>query len=169
MCDARLPTPDKATEQWEKFGKAPQGNWKHRIYVSEDVYLSLWWVELIVAYVDARRKADVSGLAMALLASTYSHTCRDRVDYEEWLLKALDASAAPKLLTRRPKPGDLSEGTATSSSEDEQIPLYFPSSFMSDSEVLQDLKQMLGHREPHHNDLMKKSLYVARKHKSQRH
>jgi len=115
---------NKATEQWEKFGKAPQGNWKHRIYMQGEKLM-------------------------------------DRVDYEEWLLKALDASAAPKLLTRRPKPGDLSEGTATSSSEDEQIPLYFPSSFMSDFEVVQDLKQMLDHREPHHNDLMKKSLYVA--------
>ena len=84
---------------------------------------------------------------------------RDRVEYEEWLLKALDASAAPKLLTRRPKPD---ESNTIAGTANPQVPLYFPSSFMSDKEVLQDLNQMLEHREPHHKDLMKKSLYFAR-------
>lgn len=81
------------------------------------------------------------------------------MEYEEWLLKALDASAAPKLLARRPKP----EGSTEGKSSGLHVPLYFPSSFMADQEVLQDLRQMLEHREPHHQDLMKKSLYLARK------
>lgn len=83
---------------------------------------------------------------------------RDRVEYEEWLLKALDASAAPKLLTRRPKPDNSTNDNA----ETGKVPLYYPSSFMTDQEAVQDLRQMLDHREPHHQDLMKKSLYIAR-------
>lgn len=128
---------NKATEQWEKFGKAKPGNWKYRIYMTGENLM-------------------------------------DRIEYEEWLLKALDASTAPKLFTRRPQITDAGADAASStrasvdgsgsrekSVPEPLIPLYYPEKLVSEQYVLADLRRMVDLREPHHKSLMKKSLVAA--------
>ena len=101
---------------------------------------------------------------------------RDRIEYEEWLLKALDASTAPKLFTRRPHITDADadadaastrtsadgSGSRAKSVPEPLIPLYYPEKLVSEEYVLADLRRMVDLREPHHKSLMKKSLVAAR-------
>lgn len=45
-----LGPPDKATEQWEKLGNAPKGNWKHKIYVSGPKHIRLAYPSLLMLF-----------------------------------------------------------------------------------------------------------------------
>lgn len=110
---------NKATEQWEKLGNAPKGNWKHKIYMTGEKMM-------------------------------------DRIEYEEWLLKALDASTAPKIPTRRRK----EEEKLPLDEDHTVVPLYYPPSLVSAQHLEQNLKAMLEHRAPHHDKLMKRSFLL---------
>lgn len=106
-------------------------------------------------------------------------SCRDRIEYEEWLLKALDASTAPKLPKRRRKeeeelpldedhtvvsrrPLSKPEGPFSDQCFNSQVPLYYPPSLVSADHLQQNLKTMLDHRAPHHDKLMKRSFLLMR-------
>jgi len=89
----------------------------------------------------------------------------DRIEYEEWLLKALDASTAPKLWSKRPKVsnGDTSSvsNETLAQSHESHVPLYFPPSLISESGLMNNFKGLLEYRESHHQSAMTKALLVA--------
>jgi len=87
----------------------------------------------------------------------------DRIEYEEWLLKALDASTAPKLWSRKKVlvATEAGDEAALTSKDGQHVPLYYPPSLISDSQLLKNLGGLLEHREPHHNSAMKKALWIA--------
>lgn len=73
----------------------------------------------------------------------------DRIEYEEWSLKAIDTELAPP---------SWSLGNGTEGGEDGKVTLLYPPSLLSPGPLLDSLKSQLNHREPHHKNAMYKCL-----------
>ncbi|KAL8277591.1 hypothetical protein RQP46_010023 [Phenoliferia psychrophenolica] len=76
----------------------------------------------------------------------------DRIEYEEWALKAIDPALSP---TPWSTPGTPKEG------DDGKVTLLYPPSMLSEGPLLDALKAQLAHREPHHKSAMIKCLVGA--------
>ncbi|BGP27981.1 uncharacterized conserved protein [Rhodotorula toruloides] len=74
----------------------------------------------------------------------------DRIEYEEWALKAIDPALAPKLVSSK-----------DSARVKETVDVLFPASLLDDKALLSSLKASLEHREPHHRSAMMKCLAFA--------
>ncbi|GAA5982723.1 hypothetical protein JCM10908_006761 [Rhodotorula pacifica] len=95
---------------------------------------------------------------------TFGERMMDRIEYEEWALKAIDPALAPKLGASRSTPASAQEGDATvakGKQPREDVELLYPSSLLSDKALLDQLKTLLEHREPHHRSAMWKCLLVS--------
>ncbi|KAH8928397.1 hypothetical protein BT69DRAFT_1237049 [Atractiella rhizophila] len=69
-----------------------------------------------------------------------------RIEFEEWALKAIDPALAPKIWKRRPKEGEAVEGP--------EVPLLFPPSLMDGGEIVKGLKAQVEARRPFHKRKM---------------
>ncbi|BGP20607.1 hypothetical protein JCM10213_007141 [Rhodosporidiobolus nylandii] len=77
----------------------------------------------------------------------------DKIEYEEWALKAIDPALAP-----RPLSASLSSSSSSSSSPspsrkpkpDETVEILFPPSLLDKASLLSSLREQLAHRAPHH-------------------
>ncbi|BGO96027.1 hypothetical protein NBRC10512_002445 [Rhodotorula toruloides] len=74
----------------------------------------------------------------------------DRIEYEEWALKAIDPALAPKLVSSK-----------DSAHVKETVDVLFPPSLLDDKALLSSLKASLEHREPHHRSAMWRCLLLA--------
>ncbi|KAM0749469.1 hypothetical protein T439DRAFT_303371 [Meredithblackwellia eburnea MCA 4105] len=81
----------------------------------------------------------------------------DRIEYEEWALKAIDPAISPKPWSSSPP---MKEGQEKGKDED-KVTLLFPPSLLSKGPLLDALKSQLKHREPHHKNAMYKCLLFA--------
>jgi len=107
----------------------------------------------------------------------------DKIEYEEWALKAIDTTLAPKPWKRTiapstststaPAPKAMHEPVRLSSlrvksrslathksavGRCKQVELIFPESLLKSEELIESLKGQLQHREPHHRKAMWKCL-----------
>lgn len=104
----------------------------------------------------------------------------DRIEFEEWALKAIDPALSPRLLpspsSKAAAAADPSTASPASSSSAPAAPLHavattkgrqpregvellYPASLLPDEKALLDaLKHQLDHREPHHRSLMYRCL-----------
>lgn len=85
-------------------------------------------------------------------AYTTGEKFMDRIEYEEWSLKAIDTELAPP---------SWSLGNGTEGGEDGKVTLLYPPSLLSPGPLLDSLKSQLNHREPHHKNAMYKCLVGA--------
>ncbi|GAA5871764.1 hypothetical protein JCM1840_003994 [Sporobolomyces johnsonii] len=84
----------------------------------------------------------------------------DKIEYEEWALKAIDPAFAPKPWRRIPS-SSPKEGSSTSSSKDEPVDLIYPPSLLEEQALLDSLKKQLENREPHHRRAMWRCLLLS--------
>ncbi|GAA5937978.1 Mrx19p [Sporobolomyces koalae] len=76
----------------------------------------------------------------------------DKIEFEEWALKAIDTNLAPKPF----------ESTAASASKmHEPVELIFPPSLLDSTKLIEQLQSQLRHREPHHRRAMYKCLALS--------
>ncbi|KWU45218.1 hypothetical protein RHOSPDRAFT_25285 [Rhodotorula sp. JG-1b] len=129
---------DKAADLWAGLGKAKDGSMKRKIY-------------------------------------TFGERMMDRIEYEEWALKAIDPALAPKLTGSRsaapaPQKGDAADAQGKqprevvrlfSLSERLRVELLYPAGLLNDKALVDSLKSLLEHREPHHRSAMWKCLLVS--------
>ncbi|GAA6059136.1 hypothetical protein JCM10212_003883 [Sporobolomyces blumeae] len=88
----------------------------------------------------------------------------DKIEYEEWALKAIDTTLAPKPWKRHTSAhASTSDSPAKqdASGRNEPVELLFPPSLLEPTPLLDALKTQLEHREPHHRKAMWKCLLVA--------
>ncbi|GAA5836253.1 hypothetical protein JCM11251_001443 [Rhodosporidiobolus azoricus] len=78
----------------------------------------------------------------------------DKIEYEEWALKAIDPALAPKPWGKNAASSSSSASSSPSPSSaaaaDEKVEILYPSSVLSRSALLSQLKDQLEHRAPHH-------------------
>ncbi|BGP52070.1 hypothetical protein JCM10450v2_008041 [Rhodotorula kratochvilovae] len=91
----------------------------------------------------------------------------DRIEYEEWALKAIDPALAPKLRpsssTSSDSPSTTEKALGTTGKQPrETVELLYPPSLLKDEKALLDaLKEQLDHREPHHRSAMYRCLILS--------
>ncbi|KAI5479494.1 hypothetical protein MNV49_003436 [Pseudohyphozyma bogoriensis] len=88
----------------------------------------------------------------------------DRIEYEEWSLKAIDPALGPKPWERVKKDdGESKEGAAGAGAKKsgDQVALYYPPNLLESEALLASLKSQLAHREPHHKSAMYKCLLLS--------
>ncbi|GAA5997600.1 Mrx19p [Rhodotorula paludigena] len=86
----------------------------------------------------------------------------DRIEYEEWALKAIDPALAPKLLSSRSSSSDLPSKPAQGGQPEKEVELLYPPSLLQDEQALvAALKEQLDHREPHHRSAMWRCLLLS--------
>ncbi|GAA5931204.1 hypothetical protein JCM1841_003487 [Sporobolomyces salmonicolor] len=83
----------------------------------------------------------------------------DKIEYEEWALKAIDPAFAPKPWRRIPSSTPSKQGSSTSS--DEPVNLIYPPSLLDEPALLDSLKKQLENREPHHRRAMWRCLLLS--------
>ncbi|SCV74612.1 BQ2448_7641 [Microbotryum intermedium] len=81
----------------------------------------------------------------------------DKIEFEEWALKAIDPALSPKPWAAI-KEG--SEGGAARRQED-KVSLIYPSSILKEAELKESLRKQLDHREPLHKKAMYRCILVA--------
>ncbi|KAK4046031.1 hypothetical protein OIV83_006420 [Microbotryomycetes sp. JL201] len=79
----------------------------------------------------------------------------DRIDYEEWALKAIDPALSPKPWKK------TQVATDQSGMKGEQVELLYPKSLLEPKTLVESLYKQLDHREPHHRKAMWKCLIAA--------
>ncbi|KAM0789869.1 hypothetical protein ACM66B_006715 [Microbotryomycetes sp. NB124-2] len=79
----------------------------------------------------------------------------DRIDYEEWALKAIDPALSPKPWQK------TKVATDQSGMKGEQVELLYPKSLLEPKALVESLEKQLDHREPHHRKAMWKCLAAA--------
>lgn len=82
----------------------------------------------------------------------------DKVEYEEWALKAVDPAVSPKPWKL------LSEGSSSDSgaaAKKEPVKILYPKSILEPTALLETLKAQLAHRGPHHKSWMIRCLVYA--------
>ncbi|GAA5990202.1 hypothetical protein JCM11641_001816 [Rhodosporidiobolus odoratus] len=88
----------------------------------------------------------------------------DKIEYEEWALKAIDPALAP-----RPIAASLSSKSSPSSpssssrkpSADETVELLYPASLLEPEALLASLRKQLHHRAPHHKSAAWRCLVLS--------
>ncbi|GAA6015125.1 hypothetical protein JCM10207_003610 [Rhodosporidiobolus poonsookiae] len=87
----------------------------------------------------------------------------DKIEYEEWALKALDPARAPKPWLAVPSSSNSSAASVAKKAkkEDDNIEILYPPSLLSDTTLLSSLKDQLAHREPHHRRAMYRCLILS--------
>ncbi|GAA5869388.1 hypothetical protein JCM8547_008661 [Rhodosporidiobolus lusitaniae] len=84
----------------------------------------------------------------------------DKIEYEEWALKAIDPALAPK-------PWEAVKNGADGVAEmkrkkaEEVVELIFPPSLLEEKQLIETLKKQLEHREPLHRAAMRKCIYLS--------
>ncbi|SGY84924.1 BQ5605_C009g05727 [Microbotryum silenes-dioicae] len=81
----------------------------------------------------------------------------DKIEFEEWALKAIDPALSPKPWAAI-KAG--SDGVAARRQED-KVSVIYPSSILKESELKESLRKQLDHREPLHKKAMYKCILFA--------
>ncbi|SCZ98357.1 BZ3500_MvSof-1268-A1-R1_Chr3-2g06318 [Microbotryum saponariae] len=81
----------------------------------------------------------------------------DKIEFEEWALKAIDPALSPKPWAAI-KAG--SDGVAARRQED-KVSLIYPSSILKEPELKESLRKQLDHREPLHKKAMYKCILFA--------
>ncbi|GAA5908468.1 Mrx19p [Sporobolomyces salmoneus] len=80
----------------------------------------------------------------------------DKIEFEEWALKAIDTNLAPK-----PFKAATEGANALKASMYEPVELIYPKSLLKSEALLEQLEKQLRHREPHHRNAMWKCLILA--------
>ncbi|GAA6013841.1 hypothetical protein JCM11491_000442 [Sporobolomyces phaffii] len=85
----------------------------------------------------------------------------DKIEFEEWALKAIDTNLAPKPFNRKTVSSSSSSAPPLKSSMYEPVELIFPPSLINKDALLEQLEKQLKHREPHHRKAMWKCLILS--------
>jgi hypothetical protein len=82
----------------------------------------------------------------------------DKIEFEEWALKAIDTNLAPKPFENHSHSTTTTTTSSSSNSMYEPVELIFPQSLLKSKHLLEQLEKQLKHREPHHRKAMWKCL-----------
>ncbi|GAA5883980.1 hypothetical protein JCM6882_002091 [Rhodosporidiobolus microsporus] len=86
----------------------------------------------------------------------------DKIEYEEWALKAIDPALAPKPWQKKAKAaGSSSSSSSSGAAADEKVEILFPPSLLTPSSLLSQLHSQLEHRAPHHRSAAIRCLVLS--------
>lgn len=81
----------------------------------------------------------------------------DKVEYEEWALKAIDPALAPKPWSSLTAKHSEASGSEPAPKKD-KVTIVYPKSVLEPNAIIQTLKAQLAHREPHHRAMMRRCI-----------